>query len=493
MMFKVILQVAVVAIVVGARSEVKAGTDSIFMVRSPMAKCSAISCDVSVVVWSEHEVNDQWVIFKNGTAMRITDWQDQSNKYSASKSKTSDGCVTWCNFTITLRIQNPDPSLDYGTYQLILQSYDSQSIPYDKLALNFTVPTHRTDDEGTGALSDTRELPLTTIIVIAASGTCMTVFICFTVCLVVFCRGKGTKKKKQDERKRRPQSSLGVSTHLYDEVDSVAHNAYCELNEDARKISAHQYIQPIPEETPIYKAPEIFSNTESPTAGRAQPRENIKDAMGYLQPSVKFRPEMTMSNQLYEESNKPRDKKPLEPTYSNAQKLPLLPKKDSILDREINVEIVYAQPHPPHKATSKKTSFKDVNSLSSQEPTYGNEQRTPPLPMKVSHQKLLLERTLSMKEPGHSKSITPKVPSIPVGRVIPNQLYAECQEVSAQKRPAMPTYSNPIVTNHLQVTKNIQDHGRTIRSCPACIHIHEDEHSQLVIKKCCIIRCTLTI
>lgn len=75
---------------------------------------------------------------------RITDWQDQFNKYSASKSKTSDGCVTWCNFTITLRIQNPDPSLDYGTYQLILQSYDSQSIPYDKLALNFTVPTHRT-------------------------------------------------------------------------------------------------------------------------------------------------------------------------------------------------------------------------------------------------------------------------------------------------------------------------------------------------------------
>ena len=50
-------------------SEVKAGTDSIFMVRSPMAKCSAISCDVSVVVWSEYEVNDQWVIFKNGTAM----------------------------------------------------------------------------------------------------------------------------------------------------------------------------------------------------------------------------------------------------------------------------------------------------------------------------------------------------------------------------------------------------------------------------------------
>ena len=40
---------------------------------------------------------------------------------------------------------------------------------------------------------------------------------------------------------------MGVSTHLYDEVDSVAHNAYCELNEDARKISAHQYIQPIPE------------------------------------------------------------------------------------------------------------------------------------------------------------------------------------------------------------------------------------------------------
>ena len=27
------------------------------------------------------------------------------------------------------------------------------------------------------------------------------------------------------------------------------------------------------------------------------------------------------------ESNKPRDKKPLEPTYSNAQKLSLLPKK----------------------------------------------------------------------------------------------------------------------------------------------------------------------
>ena len=52
------------------------------------------------------------------------------------------------------------------------------------------------DDEGTGALSYTRELPLTTIIVIAASGTCMTVFICFTVCLVVFCRGKGTKSKK---------------------------------------------------------------------------------------------------------------------------------------------------------------------------------------------------------------------------------------------------------------------------------------------------------
>lgn len=77
-------------------------------------------------------------------SQRITDWQDQSTKYSASKGKTSDGCVTWCNYTITLRIQNPDPSRDYGTYQLILQSYDSHSIPYDKLALNFTVPTYQT-------------------------------------------------------------------------------------------------------------------------------------------------------------------------------------------------------------------------------------------------------------------------------------------------------------------------------------------------------------
>lgn len=199
--------------------------------------------------------------------------------------------------------------------------------------MNITVPSKqqevsvKTSQKPEDTLTSVQELSFSTIMVIAVAGTSITIIICLTVCLIVFCRGRKAQKKKKDNRKHR-QSSLGVSTHLYDEVESVARNAYCELNEEAQKTSNHQYIQPIPEEAPMYKAPEIFSNTESPTNIRAKPPDTTNDAMGYLQPSVKFRPEMAMFNQLYEEANKPKPKKPLEPTYSNSQKMPTFPKKE---------------------------------------------------------------------------------------------------------------------------------------------------------------------
>ncbi|XP_061184504.1 uncharacterized protein LOC133192528 isoform X2 [Saccostrea echinata] len=450
MMLKIILQVAIVVISVGARSEVTAGTNTITNIRPPMAKCSALSCEVSATVQSEYDVKDQWVIFKNNTAMRITDWNTDKNKYTGAKSVYPENCKSQCNYTVTLVIQRPDQFKDYGFYQLILKSYDSQRNPYDQFVINFTVPTTYTDIE-----RDDQELPFTTVIVIAVAGTFVAVFICLTVCILMFCRKKNSKNKKPHKRRNRPHSSLGVSTHLYDEVESVATNAYCELNDESRKTSAHQYIQPIPEETPIYKAPEIFSNTESPTSGRAQTQESTKDTMGYLQPSIKFRPDMMMINELYEEANKPRDKKPLEPTYSNAGKFPVLPRKDSktlvedlqsVLEKnDKDNDNEYAQPCRPLKTNITNQLYAEANkseTKTTEEPTYGNEQRPPLLPKKVSRT-VTVDGNPCVKESLLLKSDTPIVPPKPFSRNITNQLYDERENLYSQKKQLTATYSNP--------------------------------------------------
>lgn len=458
MMLKVILQVAVVAITVGARSEVKAGKNSIGVLREPVAICSAISCDVTTTVSSKFDVKEQWVIFKNQTAMRITEWNTEKHKYAASNIKDLPGCTSWCNFTVTLVINQPTEKQDYGLYQLILSSFDDQKRLYSKLVLNITVPTMKqeisviTTKQPEDTLVSGPELSFSMIMVIAVAGTTITFIICFTVCLIVFCRGRRGHKKKQGNSKGR-QSSLGVSTHLYDEVESVAHNPYCELNEEGRKNANHQYIQPIPEEAPVYKAPEIFSNTESPNIVRANPSQTTNDAMGYLQPSVKFRPEMTMFNQLYEEANKSKAKKPLEPTYSNSQKMSNVPRKAvqitsenpdfrtaSELDK--NSEVVYAQPH--QKSNVQKTLFDDSSNIAQHEPMYGNEQRIPPLPVKVL--KPTIGRKYSIKEASDTNSNTPNVPPKPICRIIPNQLYDEREGMYNQKRQVIATYSNPLAT-----------------------------------------------
>ncbi|XP_048772455.1 uncharacterized protein LOC125678230 isoform X2 [Ostrea edulis] len=452
MMFKIILQVAVVAITVGARSEVKAGANTILSIRLPMAKCSALSCDVSATVQSEYPVNEQWAIFKNHTAMRITEWNSDPTKYSGGNKQDPKNCKAWCNYTVTLVIQKPKQFEDYGYYQLILKSYMKESDLYDTLVINFTVPSSGSDQINTKSSKDENELPFTTILVILVAGTCVTIFICFTVCMVVVCRRKNPKKKKPRDRKNRPHSSLGVSTHVYEEVESVA-NAYCEINEENRKTSAHQYIQPIPEETAIYKAPEIFSNTESPTTGRTQIQESSNDAMGYLQPSVKFRPEMAMVNRLYEEANKQRDKKPLEPTYSNSREEQLSSTKElkTIVDdlQEVlekskkDSDNIYAQPFPTHKRNITNKLYEESNKTTektTQEPTYGNEQRTPLLPKKVSNE-ATVKRSESLKE----SSEAPNVPPKPFSRHIhaPNQLYDEREKMYSQKKPLTVTTSNP--------------------------------------------------
>ncbi|XP_062586457.1 uncharacterized protein LOC134248049 isoform X2 [Saccostrea cucullata] len=451
MLLKIILQVAVVIISVGARSEVTAGTNSITSIRSPMVKCSALSCEVSATVQSQYDVKDQWAIFKNNTAMRITDWNTDKEKYTGAKSISPKNCKLWCNYTVVLSIQSPDESKDYGFYQLILRSYDSQRNLHDQLVINFTVPMTFTDIE-----RNDQELPFTTVLIIAVAGTFVTIFICLTVCILMFCRKKNPKNKKPHKRRNRPHSSLGVSTHLYDEVESVATNAYCELNDESRKTSAHQYIQPIPEETPIYKAPEIFSNTESPTSGRAHTQDtqdSAKDAMGYLQPSIKFRPDMMVINELYEEANKPKDKKPLEPTYSNAGKFPVLPRKDSktlvedlqsVLEKADN-DNKYAKPCRPLKTNITNQLYTEVNkseTKSSKEPTYGNEQKTPLLPKKVS-KTVMMDRDPSVKESMLLKSDTPVVPPKPFTRNITNQLYDDRENMYSQKKPLTVTYSNP--------------------------------------------------
>ncbi|XP_052721124.1 uncharacterized protein LOC128192469 isoform X6 [Crassostrea angulata] len=474
MMFKVIFQVAVVAITVGARSEVKARENSIDVVREPVATCSAISCDVTITVSSEYKVNEQWVIFKNHTAMRITEWNTEDHKYAASNTRKPPNCTSWCNFTITLEINKLTHKQDYGLYQLILRSFDDQG-PKSKRVLNITVPTKQKD-----TLTSVQELSFSTIMVIAVAGTSITSIICLTVCLIIFCRGRKAQKKKRDNRKHR-QSSLGVSTHLYDEVESVARNAYCELNEEAQKTSNHQYIQPIPEEAPMYKAPEIFSNTESPTNIRAKPPDTTNDAMGYLQPSVKFRPEMAMFNQLYEEANKPKPKKPLEPTYSNSQKMPKFPKKEEqpksseklILktDSEIgkSSEVVYAQPHQHPKSDVQKSFCNDSSNKTQHEPMYGNENRTPPLPVKVL-KTTIIERKQSQRETSGTKSVTPNVPPKPVCRIIPNQLYDEREGMYNKKRQVIATYSNPVATK--LPTKTCPN--PKILSYPACTHINDN-------------------
>lgn len=457
-MFKVIFQVAVVAITVGARSEVKAGENSIDVVREPVATCSAISCGVTITVSSEYKVNEQWVIFKNHTAMRITEWNTEDHKYAASNTRYPPNCTSWCNFTITLEINKLTHKQDYGLYQLILRSFDDQG-PKSKRVLNITVPSKQqevsvtTSQKPEDTLTSVQELSFSTIMVIAVAGTSITIIICLTVCLIVFCRGRKAQKKKKDNRKHR-QSSLGVSTHLYDEVESVARNAYCELNEEAQKTSNHQYIQPIPEEAPMYKAPEIFSNTESPTNIRAKPPDTTNDAMGYLQPSVKFRPEMAMFNQLYEEANKPKAKKPLEPTYSNSQKMPTFPKKEEqpksseklILktDSEIGKrsEVVYAQPHQHLNSDVQKSFCNDSSTITQHEPMYGNENRTPPIPVKVL-KTTIVEKKQSQRETSGTNSTTPSVPPKPVCRIIPNQLYDEREGMYSKKRQVIATYSNP--------------------------------------------------
>nr|XP_034302075.1 uncharacterized protein LOC105338401 isoform X2 [Crassostrea gigas] len=184
----------------------------------------------------------------------------------------------------------------------------------------------------------------------------------------------------------------------------------------------------------MYKAPEIFSNTESPTNIRATPPDTTNDAMGYLQPSVKFRPEMAMFNQLYEEANKPKPKKPLEPTYSNSQKMPKFPKKEEqpksseklILKTDLEIgkrsEVVYAQPHQHLKSDVQKSFCNDSSNIMQHEPMYGNENRTPPIPVKAT---------------------TPSVPPKPVCRIIPNQLYDEREGMYNKKRQVIATYSNP--------------------------------------------------
>ncbi|XP_052721126.1 uncharacterized protein LOC128192469 isoform X7 [Crassostrea angulata] len=456
MMFKVIFQVAVVAITVGARSEVKARENSIDVVREPVATCSAISCDVTITVSSEYKVNEQWVIFKNHTAMRITEWNTEDHKYAASNTRKPPNCTSWCNFTITLEINKLTHKQDYGLYQLILRSFDDQG-PKSKRVLNITVPTKqkevsvKTSQKPEDTLTSVQELSFSTIMVIAVAGTSITSIICLTVCLIIFCRGRKAQKKKRDNRKHR-QSSLGVSTHLYDEVESVARNAYCELNEEAQKTSNHQYIQPIPE-----------------------------DAMGYLQPSVKFRPEMAMFNQLYEEANKPKPKKPLEPTYSNSQKMPKFPKKEEqpksseklILktDSEIgkSSEVVYAQPHQHPKSDVQKSFCNDSSNKTQHEPMYGNENRTPPLPVKVL-KTTIIERKQSQRETSGTKSVTPNVPPKPVCRIIPNQLYDEREGMYNKKRQVIATYSNPVATK--LPTKTCPN--PKILSYPACTHINDN-------------------
>uniref|UniRef100_K1QIS2 Uncharacterized protein n=1 Tax=Magallana gigas TaxID=29159 RepID=K1QIS2_MAGGI len=180
MSFQVIFQVAVVAITVGARSEVKAGENSIDVVREPVATCSAISCGVTITVSSEYKVNEQWVIFKNHTAME--------DKIIINVHKYNEVCIL-----LFIRY------FDIGTRTVVFDDHGdccSRDQYYHHHLFN-------------------------------------RVFDCLL-------QGKeGTKKHRQ--------SSLGVSTHLYDEVESVARNAYCELNEEAQKNSNHQYIQPIPE------------------------------------------------------------------------------------------------------------------------------------------------------------------------------------------------------------------------------------------------------
>lgn len=366
--------------------------------------------------------------------MRIREWNTEDHKYAASNTRYPPNCTSWCNFTITLEINKLTHKQDYGLYQLILRSFDDQG-PKSKRVLNITVPSKQqevsvtTSQKPEDTLTSVQELSFSTIMVIAVAGTSITIIICLTVCLIVFCRGRKAQKKKKDSRKHR-QSSLGVSTHLYDEVESVARNAYCELNEEAQKTSNHQYIQPIPEEAPMYKAPEIFSNTESPTNIRAKPPDTTNDAMGYLQPSVKFRPEMAMFNQLYEEANKPKAKKPLEPTYSNSQKMPTFPKKEEqpksseklILktDSEIgkSSEVVYAQPHQHLKSDVQK-SFCNV--------------------LKTT----IVEKKQSQRETSGTNSTTPSVPPKPVCRIIPNQLYDEREGMYSKKRQVIATYSNP--------------------------------------------------
>lgn len=460
-MFKVILQVAVVAITAGARSEVKAGENRIYVVREPVAICSAISCDVTITVSSEFKVYEQWVIFKNHTAMRITEWNTNEDKYTASNTKSPLDCSSWCNFTITLVINQLTIKQDYGLYQLILSSFADQGLN-SKLVLNITVPSMhqevsvKTSQKPKDTLTSKPELSFSAIVVIAVAGTSITFIICLTLCLIVFCRGRRAQKKKKGNRKHR-QSSLGVSTHLYDEVDSVPHNPYCELNEEAQKTSNHQYIQPIPEETPMYKAPEIFSNTESPTNVRAKPPDSTNDAMGYLQPSVRFRPEMTMFNQLYEEANKPKAKKPLEPTYSNSQEMSKFTKKEvQTKSEKINLktassetgkssEVVYAQPYQSPKSNVQKTFCDDSSNILvvQHEPMYGNGKRTPPIPVKVL-KTTVVERKQSIRETSGTNSNTPNVPPKPVCRIIPNQLYDEREGM--YKRQVIATYSNPVAT-----------------------------------------------
>lgn len=69
--------------------EVKAGENSIDVVREPVATCSAISCGVTITVSSEYKVNEQWVIFKNHTAMVSFNPTNYMESYLCYHSKYS--------------------------------------------------------------------------------------------------------------------------------------------------------------------------------------------------------------------------------------------------------------------------------------------------------------------------------------------------------------------------------------------------------------------